>query len=443
MTCDANALRTLAIMDRSCAAKPPSRAIMLLDRVAESRCQPGQQVFPQLTGIADRDSMGRIAHVRGFYFAANAVLNVNAQANDAVSSYQILSSIWTSIFLEDVSGHLYWSDLLGGDLTDDGFCRAGRLVQWPYLSTGNQDTGAPPIVFPNYTPNGLPVNAGGPTQTVSASIYMPLVNPRPEASPFEGLVPLSALRDATNGGLRFRVGSSLVGANGPTPPTGVSIDHLERVDGTRGMDVYIDVVYLPSLVIDAGWSVDSYTLTDTSTDLWHPDRTTEYVWLRYHTNDDAQATNGLKGQLLANNWNGLTLSVGGMTLASGYTLNDLRERNQIQFTTDFQSATSFNNGAQDLPVTNPANRAQLLAAALLPHRGRETSAGGPVNVRFQTRDATFSRYLHRTVRCHDEARMSRIGQSARQRIGQIVSLDGRGRVFQGNKPSAFMPVLAK
>lgn len=436
MACSAAARRQIAASVGPCRRRPPSRMILLLDRVASSRCEPGQTVFPQLTGIPDRDSMGRIAHVRGFYFNVDFKLTASAD-HEAVSRYQLLA-LFTALFLEDVSGHQYWNNIDCRDVSDDTFFRSGRLVQWPYLHYGTEGEFVPDI----QADAGLPENAPAGDYFIRCPVFLPMVNPRNEGSPFEGLVPLAALRDATNGGLRFRVDTAIKGADGPTPPAGVTFDGLFREGGAfAGFDVYVDVVYLPRLFVDAAWSVDSYTLTDMSTDLWHPDRATEYAAIRYHTDDAAQATNNVEGQLLANNWTGLTLSAGGMTMLSGASLNDAISRNQVQLATDFHSALSLNYAAGDLPVIDAAELAY--AVPLIPHRGRETSAGGAINVRFTTRDAAFTRYLHRTVRCHSEDRLVRIARSARQNVGQLVSLDGKGRQLQGSQISSFMPVMAK
>ena len=87
-----------------CGAAPATRRWVLADQVSESRSQKGSLVQVDLSGVPARDSLGRIAHVRGFY--VNAIGNFSRAATNAKVTGRQLRALFSALTLQDVTGHL-------------------------------------------------------------------------------------------------------------------------------------------------------------------------------------------------------------------------------------------------------------------------------------------------------------------------------------------------
>lgn len=448
MPCPQNDLGAALRSCQTCPPAPPTRNIILADRVDASRCQPGMLVGVRLDGIPMTDSKGRFAHVRGIFFSAKAhfAITADSEANsDAVLAYQI-RALFGNLCLQDNCGHYYWQAIDGRDVLDDVWFRHWSQQTVGYLHYGVQGAQAPNIV----ADNGLAAYAANQADVeVDASMHIPLVTYG--GSPFEGLIPLGLLQRGGYQSLRFRVEPTLpaqsnsTGTAAPAAPTGVAFDHFTRPDGSEGMDIWLDIVYLPSLVIDARWNVNTYPLPDMQGLLQNPQDTTEYAIIRYHSEDSAQSTEQtpVYAQQLAQSYDGITLEVAGFSVMDGLQAQDAATRMGLFYATAPNGAWARDNAAQDLPMWEGgafADPSAALCIVLLPMRQRATAPSGPVNFRYANRTCAFTRYLHRTVACHDTARAQKVARTLRcSPCEAIYPVDGQGRIV--DSPRSTSPVL--
>jgi hypothetical protein len=388
-----------------CKAKPLSRNFVLADHVDSTRCLPGSVCQIDLSGVPNRDSRGRIAHVRGIFIAAQAEVTLGA-TNEAVSAYD-LRGLFGSIELTDSTGWKYFDTLDGRTILDDQYFRAGSMLQYPVLRYGAQGAFVPAQT----SDNGIPVNDGAGDATFGVSLYMPLHNPR-SGNPSEGLIPLALIQDL--GALRFSVQSVIPGA-----PTGVTFNELQYIDGTDnpGLDVWLDVVYLDGAVVDAPWQLSCYTMTNDSGMLRYPGRETEYCWLRYFTEDTFGANPPISGngQSLAQSMEGLTLSVAGFQVFGGFRNVDAVLRMRWFTGTDIDGSWLDNNASRDLPVMTSG--AVPLALLLMPWRPRGHGPAGGIEIKAQSRTPSAFRFVHRTVTCHDAGRAEKISRAVGLKAG--------------------------
>ncbi len=393
----------------ACPALPPTRRWKMVDRIGAARVALGTEVMVNLGGVPAQDSAGRFAHVRGIYFSAN-LRATTAGANVAYSAYS-LRAMFSAMFLQDVSGHKFWSALDGRTILDDQFFRHNKQTNWPALKTGVQaglpvspgQAGSPTVSVDA----GIPVNVGVATENYPISLYAPLATNNTGAiwvNPLQGLIPISALQREGADALKFTVAAALPGTS-----TGITLVGLYNLAGVAGLDVWLDLVYLPALVVDAPWQLETYTLTETSGVLKHPDRITEYAVIRHFPND-VNGSNSV-GQAQAQDVDGITLTAAGFTEVGGITQADARLRGMLFYSSDPDSAVSRMNAAQDLPMLTAAGAA--LAIVLYPYRSRETAASGPISFEYATREGNWTRYLHRTVKCQNEQRARAIAKAGK------------------------------
>jgi hypothetical protein len=399
-----------------CPAAPPTRHWILADRVSESRAQPGFKIDVRLNSVDARDSLGRIAHVRGIYVNATAQFEVvGSQVGNAfVSAYQ-LRSLFQAMMLEDVTGHAFWPSIDARSVLDDTFFRHWAQVQLPYLATGTQGGALAPIDATQTADYGIAADSGGiggNTQTIPISWYAPLVTLGPGNNPLGGLLPLAALqRQSGQGSFRFTLGTQIAGA-----PSGINFAGVLNGEGNPGLDVWLDVVYLPALSIGAAWTLDCYTLPDSSGILRRPEDATEHVQIRYFPDDTPNTGEGaLVGASAANNLDIFTLKVAGYTVVPGFSLFDMRSRSLLFAASERDSAITRANAEQDLPwyefgALAPVN---LQALVLLPYRQKGMGeASGDVNFRYGNMGGnSYVRYLHRTVMCNEIDRANAIAES--------------------------------
>lgn len=422
----------------SCDPRPISRDWKRVDLVEADRVGLGSDVFVRLDSIPIRDALGRYAHVRGFYFMAQAVLAVEANAA-AVPAYA-LRSWMQALYMSDHTGHQYWATLDGRSLLDDVWCRHWRQLQQPYLHYGVQGTEYPDITDDNGYPGQL---AGEPANVaVDASIYAPLTTAG--RSPLEGLIPLASLQMAGADGLKFRIAQSLRGTF-----SGVTLEAIrDPLSDTEGMQVWADIVYLPAVVIDAPYKLRNYVRPELSGELNEPDAIHEYAWVRYFPEDTFQATPPVpdNGQTIVNQYEGISLSVGDNDVMSGYVLSRAILRQRLWYGTANESAQQRNNAALDLPLTiaNQGTNYQT-ALMLLGYQGREPGAGaGAAHFEFQTRGAaTSTRYLHRTVGCYRTPEVAQeIAQAALCKPCGVLGVNGKGTQVPGIMQGQPMVVLS-
>jgi len=433
-TCPASIAAAIRNCD-ACPATPPSRGLVLMDRVSESRAQPGMMVQVNTSGPLPRDSRGRIAHVRGLLIVASASISVpnltgKLDAPDVRSVYQ-------AIRLEDTTGHVYLPDLDGRDLLDDVYFRHGVRRDLLALQTGTEAGSWKPSITVS---NGISANATGVTvlTQVDASLYFPLTTDRPGADPLAGLIPLVALqRRGGNGSFRFKLSTSFpaYGAAAAQP----TVTGFENGEGFAGLDVYFDIVWLPALAVGPTWQLDSYTLPDTSGSYNEPDAGTEYLAMRYRIED---APNGqvVSGPTAVGNVGTWTVDVGGETVLPGMSLSDMKIRQQFFAASDMESATSTATAKQDLPLW--ANGSEILpdagqmtanAMVILPYRQRGSGeASGRIGYKYASVSGDFFRYLQRTVDCNEAKRVAAFAAAVGcDPCAKATMLDNTGNPVQG------------
>lgn len=402
MACPTNLSAALRSV-HPCAARPPARSgWVIADRVSASRSRTGMQVLVDLDGVPVQDTLGRRAHVRGIYLQS-WLEYTTAAANDVVTAYQ-LRSFFNTIVLEDVTGHQYLTSLDARDLLDDVFIRHGRHVQNPVLTTGTEAQGNPataPNTWPSQTVDlGITLNEGAGTRRRRVSWYWPTVTLNSKGNKNYGLIPLELLqKKGTGAAFRFNVASAL-----PQAPTGITfagngdVLFLEQSAGAGGCNIWLDVVYLPQNVQDARYQLRGYTNAQASGMALNPERTTEYFVVRYKPEDAATQA----GQDVAQQLSRLTLRCAGFTLIAGLTALELAQRTMFFFLGE-DGANARHQASEDLPLFDSSGNQQI--QVLVPYRPfRAAQPAGVLNFDYADRGtATFERFLHRTVLCHDEA----------------------------------------
>lgn len=374
-----------------CPAAPPARRWMLADRVPLARAAPGQQIVVDFSSIPVRDSIGRVAHVRGIMFDAIGTFTCAAQS-DAVSAYQLRSLI-SEIMLQDVTGHYYMPNLEGRVLIDDTWYRHWSDQQWRYLAAGAQVGNAfGPAQTANY---GLAANLNAQV-TRQLSIYFPLVTENPEYNPLMGLIPIAALQTAGKyqGAMKFRLGLALKGA-----AAGITFNGVTNVEGTAGMDIWLDIVYLP-VIASTPWTLDSYTQPWLTGILPHADAATEHAWIRFLPEDAALNA----GQALVANLNQFQLSIAGYNELAGpmSTLASFARRMDLYYAAEPMGALARANAKQDLPIrTTPGTDATLQTLCIVPYRQVGSGeSSGPVIFGVQVNpNVQQTRYVQRVVDC--------------------------------------------
>lgn len=426
-----------------CEAAPPTRRWVLADRVSNDRAQPGFQVDVRLSSVPARDSVGRIAHVRGIFVNAYGVFDLDVNGNQAATAYQ-LRSIFNAIYLEDVTGHAFWPSINARDILDDTYYRHFANISGPYLHTGNQGT-AGQLPFP-YGPTqtgdaGIPANAGGGTQQFPIGFYAPLVTLGAGSNPLAGLIPLAAIqRQSNQGAFRFRLGTSVAGS-----PGGVTLTGFKNGQDQPGLDVWLDVVYLPALAVDPSWTLDSYTLPDSSGVLRRPEATTEHAHIRYYPEDDPSSGQALSGQIACNNLDIFTFSVAGFIEAPGLSFADEVTRTALFLYSERDSASVRDNAAQDLPLFTTNNG--ILAPttlSILPYRQRGAGpAKGDVTFKYGSMGGNaWVRYNHRTVDCNEVARADELAKAVGcDPCSRTVVTDGKGAVTSSAKSNTTLLVM--
>ena len=388
-----------------CGAAPATRRWILADRVSESRSVAGSLVQVDLMSVPARDSLGRIAHVRGIM--VNAFGNFSRAATNARVSARQLRSLFFALTLQDVTGHTYWPSIGARDVMDDTFFRHGANIGFPSMYAGIQAQtpasgfimGTTPVITADY---GIPAQTGGTAgpYVANCGFYAPLTMVGAGNNPLAGLIPLAALQARSGqGSFRFQIGTSLptVGAE---PATGITFNHVLNGLGQKGLDVWLDVVYLPALAVGPTWILDSYTLPNQSGVLNNPDSTTEHCHLRYRPEDVTGSS--LTGFSSLATINQITITTAGFTDLPGAQFQDADFRAHLGLI-ERDSAQTLMNAAQDLPMIGTDGYLQALP--IVPYRPRGMGAvKGAIQYVFGNAGGnSFFRFNHRIVNCNSVA----------------------------------------
>lgn len=409
----------------ACVSVGAQRNWVLLQRADQTYAAPNNPTTMVLSA-SPTDAQGRVAHVRALAFVG--LVNATTQAgNAAVSAYNLRGAVYRQLQLQDVTG---WNFIQGFDartVLDEIFFRHyGKRAGFIGREHSAGAAGQPrmPVIGQD---EGIPSLGVLTTANYDCSFVWPFTRLDAEGNPLEGLVTLASLQQAiAGGGLQLRFGAT---ADLPGTPVGVAINNYVRYDGSQGIDLWADIVYLPAVVADPPWNISHGVMQQQDGNLPFSDRLWESVTLRYLPEDAA----ALAGQALAQQCTGLTFTVGKNTFMSGMTNLDASTRMALFYGSSPYGGAVTDNAALDLPLWDgaPQNIALPLALQILPFAPRELAASGTLSVLASTRTPTFWRWLTRTIKCPNSKYVSeRAAQLYRTAqcgpCGGIFATDPRG-----------------
>lgn len=374
-----------------CAPRPPTKQWVRAGQIpAAVYGAIGTQVNlgEYVKSLRSRDQNGRHAHVVGLLFRGTYGFTLVDASTAEVPGYDMLAA-WSNLFLRDNSGWIYWGGNLDGrNLRDDLYYRNYRAN----------------AVFP--LPTTIAANAGAGAVTRDLTMYCPLsrLDDEEGAGLVMGSIPLASLQARGDDCIQFTHGQP-TGANGTTytdvTPTGF----------TGTIELWVELVYVDNLVIDAPWQLENYTIQELSSQLRHPDREHEYVILRYLPGDT--------GGVDADDLSGITVDVDGTVIMSALATSaaGFRDRAQVADVLDVVPGDLYFPAGTDIP-----------GYAFIPRaRSRAESAAGKVSFDISTRAThTTNRFLHRTVSCHDGDRAAMIAEAAKCFTGTYTGLCSNG-----------------
>jgi hypothetical protein len=391
----------------ACVATGAQRNWVLIQRADQTYASPNTPTTMKLAG-EKIDAQGRVAHVRAMAFVGQASVTT-APGATPISAYNLRGACFTELKVQDSSG---WDFIDGFDartVLDEIWCRhygkragffgrehSAGLAGQPRMPAIGQD-------------EGVGIVPG--TANYDISWAWPFTRLDAEGNPLEGLVTLSSLQLAIAGGLRLRFGST---ASIPGGAVGQTLNGYVRYDGSAGIDLWADIVYLPAVVADQPWNINHGVMQQQDDDLPHGDRRTELLALRYLPEDPNPLPVNMQGQTLAQLCTGMTFKVGGNAFMAGFSQLDMLTRGLLFTGSAPYGSHVTDNAAIDLPYLDASNGA--LIHLILPFAPRELAAAGTINVKATTRTPPFWRWLHRTVLCPDSkfvaARAARIYREA-------------------------------
>ncbi len=385
-----------ALRSGGCGVAPSGRVPVTIDTPDATRAAPNLVVQTKWGSYAasrrGRDSRIEDAYVKTIFIRGNVLFTTGA-TNAAVSAH-MMRSIFQNIILKDVSGHSYIGGGLDGrSIVDDCYYRHGRLTK--------ALTGA------------VAANLGAAQHTRDISLEIPLGYRGVGQDPREGLIPIAALQTADMDAFSFQLRSVL-----PTAPNGwTSIDSFTRPDGTAGLTIDAEIVWIPRRPdgvpywIDAPWMLRNYVLQGNDIVLNAADRKHIYAHIRYNAEDTFGSPGGTTGQMLASLIDQMQIEVGGLQVFSPGSLRtiDLAVRGtQLKE----EGTTSFGDSADALGLANlvlPAENAVTTPDVYsLQWAASDQAPSGPVLFKMQTQPATSTRFLHRTVGCVSADRAQKI-----------------------------------
>lgn len=376
---------------RSCGACMPVGAQanwVLLQRADGTYASPNTPTTMVLGGDTT-DAQGRVAHVRQLAFVGQVEITTAAGAT-AISAYNLRGGCFQQMVLQDLTGWDFFNGVDFRSLDDEVWFRHyGRRVGFfgREISAGLAGQPRMPAIGADY---GVGIAPG--TALYDISSVFPLTRLDFDGNPLEGLVPLSALQLSPTGGLRLRFGST---ASLPGGPAGQTLNRYVRYDGSVGIDLWAQIVYLPAVVADEPWQITHGVMQTQDGNLPNGDRRTEMLALRYLPEDAAL----MNGQALCQQTTGLTFRIGGNAFIEGFSQLDLLTRGLLQIGGQPYGSHVTDNAAIDLPYLDASGGPT--AHLILPFAPRELAAAGSVNVKATTRTPTFWRWLQRTVKCPD------------------------------------------
>jgi len=442
-TCQMSQLDAIIAACGGCKPRPSKRQTVMTDEISPNLAAPGMQYQCDFTGVPMTDSLGRIAHVRGFTIETSVKLEIDTAqlAAPAVTSHQ-LRSLLTNIKLQGRKNHLYTENIDARDILDDSWGRNLRVINARPLAGDLEPVTVGELGYP--VPDQISNGFGSKALALAGGVRTDIIDITTDfwfgtdaEGPLSGLIPLFELVTAVNGSLRFTFGASI--------PGGVAsrvVDSYEcpETSGSVAARVWLHLVYTDALVIDPVWKVDSYTVDRLKGTLKYPDQATRYAAVRNH---EDEAALDLVDTLSAAN---LSLDIAGFSEISGLSADRMRSR-LMELLADHSATEHMDfNRAVALPafvpaatgtVFGPGNRERQIDLLVPFHGRRSLSPAGPVNYQFQSFQTaqTFQRVLHRTLDCQDTAR---VAEAARAAYGAASGMCGCTTVGDDGKPTAGM-----
>lgn len=397
----------------------------------------GQRVRVDFGGAGSAERGGLHAHVRGIFIAGKATLTTSNVTNSAVTARNVRRSVFKNFSLVDGDGHYHFKGLDCGSLLDDVFARTGSVIYIDSAQHGVQASGG----LATITDDGLAANIGAAqANSVNCSVYIPFSSPRPrgrEHNQFAGLISLAALQDRSDA-FSFDMGpATMIGS-----PTNVVLTNVKNFNGDLGLDIILDLVWLPGICVDTPWVLDHYQDKQKSNTLLYRDSFHEYCVMRYKDDDAIGGTGTYTNLQGPASHDGVTLTVGGEVVFAGLTRTDLYVRELFRQGADWMSAQARQNGAQSLPIVASG---KLQWMTLVPYLGRAHAAAGPIVIDAVTRDADFAMYLHRSFSAH-ESRPNRLHKHARAAgidNGVMVTTNAAGKEVPASQSDGLHPVFIK
>jgi hypothetical protein len=400
-----------------CPSAPPVERFVIADKVDSSRCAPGQEVQARLDGVDLTDGKGRHAHIRGIFIEGLANLTVADGTSGAVSNFS-LRGLFNAFFMTSATGHSWFNSLDGRTIDDDIWFRHWRRLANPALQIGSQSD----VEYPKVTGASrfaLAANVGAGDYEVDASLYIPLTDLYAR-KPLQGLIPLSLLRKRGANALRFKTGPSI-----PGNPADVTFTGWTTADGFEGLKIWLDLVYLPALVVDAEWSLHNYTKNELSGVLDYSGQAIEYAVVRYFP-EDTSAGSAFSGQQLALAHDGVTLSIANTNDVAGYSTDEMIKRGMLFYMRGNGALTEMNS-ATDLPyLDETGNGLEATTMILQPYSTREGAPAGDYSYKYASRDASFTRYTQRVVKCQAATDAKRLADALQCDPCGIKYTDGKG-----------------
>ena len=317
-------------------SRPTARRRIIVDKVSQSRGQPGYEVTVDTTSLAAflKDAAGRTGHLIGIRLETAVVTTNTAAVPVTPLTGHALRGLIYNVMLQGQDGHQYLRKMDGRGLIFDKWAREGIIVNSPPLGQDyNPDVANPfareSLQYP--APNmhrslfGLnPTdNTGNGTVTVrDVSIDIPLIGKYGLA----GIIPLADLVE-NSGQLLFTLrGQMPYGAAADYP-----ITRYEVVgEVATAVRVVFDVLYIDGVVTSRRWLVDDYTTTIVDGPFKYPGFRHRYIAARWREEDTRQGgadlTDPIGALVNANSIANLQVTLGGVSEIMGLTATQLLSR---------------------------------------------------------------------------------------------------------------------
>lgn len=313
---------------------PSARRRIIVDKVSQSRGQPGYQVTVDTTSLAAylKDAAGRSAHLIGIRLETSVKTTAAAVPVTPVTGHAIRGCIY-NVKLQGQDGHQYLRDLDARDMIFDGWAREGHIVNSsPLAQDYNPDTANPfsrkSLLYP--VPNtdrsifGLnPTDSpAGTVDYRDISVDFSLIGAKGSMA---GLIPLADVLN-NQGQFLFTLRDSLAygGAS-------YSVDAYQVQGETQtAVRVIFDILYIDGVITARRWLLDDYTVTVVDGPFKYPAFRHSYIAARWREEDIRQGGADLTDPYgaigNANSIANLQVLLGGQSEVQGLTAAQLLSR---------------------------------------------------------------------------------------------------------------------